>query len=61
MKLITNIVGSEVLTAMVMMSSIFWDIILCRPLKVNHYFRGKCHLHQAKQETSMKFENILFA
>jgi hypothetical protein len=33
-------VGSEVLTAMVMKSHIFWDIMLCSPLKVNRH----CHL-----------------
>jgi hypothetical protein len=29
------LVGFEVLTAMVMKSTIFWDITLCNPLKVN--------------------------
>jgi hypothetical protein len=33
----------EVLTAMVMKSSIFWDITPCSPLKVN-CFRETCHL-----------------
>jgi hypothetical protein len=28
-----------------MKSSVFWDIMLCSPLKVNKYFEGKCCLH----------------
>jgi hypothetical protein len=35
----------EVLTAVVRMSPIFWDIIPCSPLKANQRFRGKCRLH----------------
>jgi hypothetical protein len=31
-----GIVGFEVLTAVVMKSSTFWDITSCSPLKVNH-------------------------
>jgi hypothetical protein len=38
-------VGFAVLTAVVMNSSIFWDITPCRLLKVNRHFRGTCHLH----------------
>jgi hypothetical protein len=26
-------------------SSIFWDIMPCRLVKVNHHFGGLCHLH----------------
>jgi hypothetical protein len=41
-------VGFEVLTTVVMMSSIFWDITPCSPLKVNGRFGGTggsaCHL-----------------
>jgi hypothetical protein len=37
--------GFVVLTAMVMKSSIFWDITSCSPLKVNQHFGGKCRLH----------------
>jgi hypothetical protein len=33
-------VGFEVLTAVIMMSSIFWDITLCSPLKANERFGG---------------------
>jgi hypothetical protein len=32
--------GSEVLTAVVMKSTIFWDIMLCSPLRVNQRFGG---------------------
>jgi hypothetical protein len=36
----TDIVGFEVLTAVVMKSTIFLDIMLCGPLKVTQRFRG---------------------
>jgi hypothetical protein len=38
-------VGFEVLTAVVMKSTIFWDITLCSLLNVNRRFRGIYHLH----------------
>jgi hypothetical protein len=38
-------VGFEVFTALVMKSSIFWDITSCSMLKVNWYFGGTCGLH----------------
>jgi hypothetical protein len=44
-KLMACCVGFEVLTAMVMKSSIFWDIMPCNSLKVNRRFRGTYHLH----------------
>jgi hypothetical protein len=52
-------VGFEVPTVVAMKISIFWDLTLCSPLKVNRYFGGICHLHlqgrrKGKQETSMK-------
>jgi hypothetical protein len=34
-KLYCQYIGSEVLTAVVMKNSIFWNIILCGPLKIN--------------------------
>jgi hypothetical protein len=37
--------GLEVLTAVVMKSSIFWDVIPCHALKINHCFRGMFDLH----------------
>jgi hypothetical protein len=37
-----HIVGFEVLTAVVMKSSVFSDITLCGPLKVNRHFGGTC-------------------
>jgi hypothetical protein len=38
-------VGFEVLTAVVMKNSIFWDMAPCGPLKVNRYLGGKWKLH----------------
>jgi hypothetical protein len=35
----------DVLTAVVIMSSVFLDIILCSPLKVNRHFGEACCLH----------------
>jgi hypothetical protein len=35
-------VGLEVLTAVIMKSSIFWNIAPCSPLKVNRHFGGTC-------------------
>jgi hypothetical protein len=35
----------EVLTGVVMKSTIFWDITPCSPLKVNRRFGGTCRLH----------------
>jgi hypothetical protein len=35
----------EVLTAVVMNSFIFWDIMLCSPVKLNQCFGGTCRLH----------------
>jgi hypothetical protein len=47
---ITNInyikcVGFEVLTPMVVKSTIFWNIALCSPLKGNQRFGGTYRLH----------------
>jgi hypothetical protein len=42
--LLGKVVGFEVHTAVVMKSTIFWDITLCTSLKVNWYFRGTCDL-----------------
>jgi hypothetical protein len=38
-------VGFEGLTAVVMESSIFWNLMPCSPLKVNSRFEGTCRLH----------------
>jgi hypothetical protein len=35
----------EVLTAVVMKSTVFCDISPCSQLRVNRNFRGTCHLH----------------
>jgi hypothetical protein len=45
-------VGFEVLTAVVMKSSISWDITLCGILKVNRYFRRTCRLYLQGQRIS---------
>jgi hypothetical protein len=44
----------EVLTAVVMKSSIFWDITLCSPLKVNQRLGGTCHLHVQDRRISQE-------
>jgi hypothetical protein len=41
----TSYVGSEVLSAMVMKSTIMWEITSCSPLKVNRRFGRTHHLH----------------
>jgi hypothetical protein len=38
-------VGFEVLTAVVMKSSVFWDISPCSLLKVSQHLEGMCHPH----------------
>jgi hypothetical protein len=43
--LIKSFVGFEVLSAVVMMASVFWDTSTCIPLKVNHIFGGTCCFH----------------
>jgi hypothetical protein len=44
-KFVTESVGFEVLPAVVMNSSFFWDITLSSLLKVNQRFGGTCRLH----------------
>jgi hypothetical protein len=39
------VVGFEVLTAVVLKGSIFWDITPYRPLKVNRRFGGTCGIY----------------
>jgi hypothetical protein len=46
------VVGFEVLRAVVMKSSIFWDIMLCSPLKVNRGFGGTYRLNRQGPEIS---------
>jgi hypothetical protein len=38
-------VGFEVLTAVVMKSTVFWDVTPYSPLEVNRCFGGTYHLH----------------
>jgi hypothetical protein len=47
-------VGFEVLTAMVMMSSTFWDIMPYSPSKVNSIFGGICSLQLQDQIISQE-------
>jgi hypothetical protein len=48
-------VGFEVLTAVVMKSSVFWDITPCSPLKVNRCFGGTYRIHlQGGENTPRK-------
>jgi hypothetical protein len=42
-------VGFEVLTAVVMKCTIFWDITPCSPSKVNRRFGGTCRFHFQSQ------------
>jgi hypothetical protein len=51
-KIPLDYVGSEVLTAVVMKSTIFWDITPCSPLSVNRRFGGtyRLHLHGRKNK-----------
>jgi hypothetical protein len=37
--------GFEALTEVVIESSVFWDVTLCSPLKVNRRYGGTCRLH----------------
>jgi hypothetical protein len=41
----SDYIGFEVLTAVVMKSFTFWDIALSSPLNVNQYLRGICGFH----------------
>jgi hypothetical protein len=56
-------VGFEVLTAVVIKSSVFWDMTQCSPLKVDRRFRGTCPLHRqcwrvSQREISVKQATI---
>jgi hypothetical protein len=44
--------GFEVLTAMFIKISIYWDITPCRPLKVNRCFAETCWIHLQGRKTS---------
>jgi hypothetical protein len=46
------VVGTEVLTVVVVKSTIFWVITPYTPLKVNRRFGGTYHLHLQGQSTS---------
>jgi hypothetical protein len=44
-------IGFEVLTAVVMKNTIFWDITPCSPLTVNRRFGGTYRLHLKPRNT----------
>jgi hypothetical protein len=45
MKKKNKVVGFEVLTAVVMKSSVFWDVTLSSPLKVSQHLGGTYRFH----------------
>jgi hypothetical protein len=47
-------VGFEVLTTVVMNSSVFWDITPGNPLKINRCFGGTCRLHLQARRISQE-------
>jgi hypothetical protein len=49
----------EVLTAVDMKSSSFWDITLCSPLKVNHRFGGICSLLSSERMLHKDYDRQL--
>jgi hypothetical protein len=51
-------VGFEVLTAVVVKNSIFWDIAPYSPLKANWRFGGTCHLRLHGRRISHKKTDI---
>jgi hypothetical protein len=61
------IIGFEVLTAVVVKTSIFWNITPCGSLKFDRRFGGTCHLHplgrnraRNQVESRWQAEQILF-
>jgi hypothetical protein len=46
------VIGFEVLTAVVMKNTTFWDITPCSPLSVNRHFGGTYRLHLQGRKTS---------
>jgi hypothetical protein len=51
----------EILKAVVMKSSIFWDITPCSPLKTNRRFRGTCRLHLQGRISRARNQRALLA
>jgi hypothetical protein len=49
-------VGFEVLTAVVMKSTIFWDITSCSPLKVNRRFGRTYRLHLMRRISRARYQ-----
>jgi hypothetical protein len=48
----SSLVGSEILTAVVKKSSVFWDLTLYSPLEANWRFGGTCRLHPQGRKIS---------
>jgi hypothetical protein len=56
-------VGTEILTAMVMKSSAYWDITPCSSVIVNQRFGGTYHLHFQSEKAlldALRFLGLLF-
>jgi hypothetical protein len=49
--------GFEVLTAVVMKSTIFWDIMPCSLLKANRHFGGTHRLHLQCQIRQARYQH----
>jgi hypothetical protein len=58
---IINDEGFEVLTALVIKSSIFWGLTPCSPLEVNRYFGGTFSLHLQRRKTGPKKKSSMKA
>jgi hypothetical protein len=55
LRIVDSYVGGEILTAVVMMNTVFWDITACIPLKVKWRFGGTyASIFRVEDETSMK-------
>jgi hypothetical protein len=48
-----------VVVVVVKISSLFWDIMLCIPLKINLYCGGTCHLHLEGQRVGKVINHSL--
>jgi hypothetical protein len=51
--IMTEFVGFEILTAVVVKNTIFWDITPCIPLSVNRRFGGTYRLHLQGQKNKL--------
>jgi hypothetical protein len=59
-KIVSNIAGFEVLTAVALKNTIFWDIRPCSPLSVNRRFGGTYRLHlQGRRKLSSAWKQVV--